>query len=154
MGGSAEYKEGKKAQQQAINAIDEFLNEHSMNGRGGVYEGLAKEYISAIAAATLSRDRDMVVTVNRTAKNEYTGTDQQFGTEIYKKYDAMRKAVTQMYRNPTALKNLLRQYGITIQDYSIQNGKMSLTYSFVDKNGRKVTETTQFDNELSRFPGL
>ena len=154
MGGSAEYREGKKTQQQAMNAIDEFLDEHSMNGRGGVYEGLANEYISAIAAATLSLDHDMVVTVNKTARNEYTGTDQQFGAQIFQKYDAMRKAVTKMRGHPKMLREMLGRYGITIQNYTIQDGQMNLTYSFTDRNGRKVTETTQFDNELSRFPGL
>ena len=154
MGGSAQYREGKKAQQQAINAIDEFLNEHSFQGRGGVYEGLAKEYISAIAAATLSRDHDMLVTINKTARKEYEGTDQQFGTQINEKYNAMRKAVSQLYRNPKMLRQLLGQYGITIQNYTIQGGKMNLTYSFVDKNGKTITETAQFDSELSRFPGL
>ncbi len=154
MGGSAEYRDGKKTQQTARNAIDEFLAEHSFQGRGGVYEGTAYEYIAGIAAATQARDKNMVVTINKTARNEYTGIDQQNNSQIQPKYNDMRIALSQLFEHPQMLRKLLSEYGITIQSSTINNGAMDLTFSFKDKNGNTITQSTRFDSEMSRFPGL
>lgn len=154
MGGSAEYRDGKKTQQTARNAIDEFLAEHSFQGRGGVYEGTAYEYIAGIAAATQARDKNMIVTINKTARNEYTGIDQQNNSQIQPKYNDMRIALSQLFEHPQMLRKLLSEYGITIQSSTINNGAMDLTFSFKDKNGNTITQSTRFDSEMSRFPGL
>ena len=154
MGGSAEYRNGKRIQRAAENAIDEFLAEHSFHGRGGLYEGTAYEYIVGIATATKARDHNMVVTINRTAKNEYEGIDQQYNSHIKSRYDDMRKAVTYLYKNPKMLKQLLTEYGINIQSSTINNGVMDLTFTFTDRNGNKQTQTARFDPNMSRFPGL
>lgn len=154
MGGSAKYRDGKKTQQTARNAIDEFLAEHSFQGRGGVYEGTAYEYIAGIAAATQARDKNMVVTINKTARNEYTGIDQQNNSQIQPKYNDMRIALSQLFEHPRMVQKLLSEYGITIQNSTINNGSMDLTFSFKDKNGNTITQTTRFDAEMSRFPGL
>ena len=154
MGGSAEYRDGKKTQQTARNAIDEFLAEHSFQGRGGVYEGTAYEYIAGIAAATQARDKNMVITINKTARNEYTGIDQQNNSQIQPKYNDMRIALSQLYEHPQMLSKLLSEYGITIQSSTINNGAMDLTFSFKDKNGNTITQSARFDSEMSRFPGL
>ena len=154
MGGSAKYRDGKKTQQTARNAIDEFLSEHSFQGRGGVYEGTAYEYIAGIAAATQARDKNMVVTINKTARNEYAGIDQQNNSQIQPKYNDMRIALSQLYEHPQMLSKLLSEYGITIQSSTINNGAMDLTFSFKDKNGNTITQSTRFDSEMSRFPGL
>ena len=154
MGGSAEYRDGKKTQQTARNAIDEFLAEHSFQGRGGVYEGTAYEYIAGIAAATQARDKNMVITINKTARNEYTGIDQQNNSQIQPKYNDMRIALSQLFEHPQMLRKLLSEYGITIQSSTINNGAMDLTFSFKDKNGNTITQSTRFDSEMSRFPGL
>lgn len=154
MGGSAKYRDGKKTQQTARNAIDEFLAEHSFQGRGGVYEGTAYEYIAGIAAATQARDKNMVVTINKTARNEYTGIDQQNNSQIQPKYNDMRIALSQLFEHPQMLSKLLSEYGISIQSSTINNGAMDLTFSFKDKNGNTITQSTRFDSEMSRFPGL
>lgn len=154
MGGSAEYRNGKRIRQSAKNAIDEFLAEHSFHGRGGMYEGTAYEYIAGVAASSLARDHKMLVTVNRTAKAEYEGIDQQYSSQIKKRYDDMRIELSKLFEHPQMLKKLLAEYGLTIQNFNIQNGKMDLTFSFVDANGNKQTQTTSFDEEMSRFPGL
>ena len=149
MGGSAEYRDGKKTYQKAKNAIDAFLDEHSYQGRGGYYEGYAYEYIAAIAEATRKLDHDAVVSINKTAKAEYDGV-----REIYERYNEMRKAITQMRDHPRMVKKLLSEYGITVQNASLQNGSMNMTYSFKDKNGNTVTMNGQFDPQISRIPGL
>ena len=154
MGGSAEYRNGKRTQQTARNAIDEFLAEHSFQGRGGLYEGTAYEYIAGVAVSSLARNHDMLVTVNKTARYEYQGIDSQNNSQIKKRYDDMRKALSQLYKNPKMMRQLLADYDITIQNFNIQDGKMDLTFSFTDQNGNRQTQTTQFDKEISRFPGL
>ena len=154
MGGSAEYRNGKKMQMAARNAIDEFLAEHSFQGRGGLYEGTAYEFIAGMAAATEARDHNLVVTINRTAKNEYEGIDQQNNSSIKDRYDDMRKAVSKLYKNPKMLRQLMADYGITIQNAAINNGAMDLTFSFPDRNGVIQTQTVRFDPNMSRFPGL
>ena len=154
MGGSAEYRNGKRIQMAARNTIDEFLAEHSFQGRGGLYEGTAYEFIAGIAAATRAHDHDMVVTINRTAKNEYEGIDRQNNSNIKNRYDDMRKAVSRLYENPKMLRQLMSDYGITIQNATINNGAMDLTFSFPDRNGNTQTQTVRFDSEMNRFPGL
>ncbi|MBP5782735.1 MAG: hypothetical protein J6W04_04265 [Bacteroidales bacterium] len=149
MGGSASYREGKKTQQTARNAINEFLDEHSFNGRGGIYEGYAYEYIAGIAEATKALDHNMVVTINRTARAEYGGSG-----NVFPAYDEMRKALTKMRRHPRMLKKLLAEYGISVQSSKITDGVMDLTITFTDRDGNKQTQTGRFDPELSRFPGL
>lgn len=154
MGGSAEYRNGRRMQMAARNAIDEFLAEHSLQRRGGVYEGTAYEFIAGIAAASQVRDHDAVVTINRTAKYEYEGIDSQNKSHIKSRYDDMRKALSLLYRNPKKINQVLADHGITIQSATIDNGSMNLTFSYVDRNGNTQTHTTRFDAELSRFPGL
>lgn len=150
MGGSAEYRNANKAEQESENAISDFVS--SMERVTG--NGNPAEYIAAVVTATQMRDKDLATTINKTARFDFQGTDQQFGTDTFERYTAMRKAINALFRNPKRLNRILAENGITVQSATVNNRTLTMTYSYTNSNGQTVTETTQFDPEISRFPGL
>ena len=137
-------RNGENAESNAQNLVRDFIKE-------SVNHSDATEYIAAIVEATRRKDRDLVISINKTARKQFEGTGDVHGRDILGKYDAMRKEITKLFNNPKQLNNVLKDAGIKVLNTSKSGDTFTMTWSY-EMDGKTFTETTTFDSRVSRFP--